>query len=208
MIKENLVEFSTYYPQILILCGSLCYSVALKLLFNTCAKAGKDFRVPIDRWALLDLISAVFTLFTFPYILAYAPEDIATPHLKKQLDLVVLVMVVLQWGRFYLFFLMIAQLSKMLLTFIAMVIDTIPFIFLVMSYLIISSAIFTTLFQDVNPTMYKDFETTMRTLFDGLMGVFLYKGFGEKEWFHTIFIALHVLLSSILLLNYLVAILS
>ena len=52
----------------------------------------------------------------------------------------------LQWTRFYMFFLMISELSKMLLTFIAMVIDTIAFMFLVIAYLIIVSAIFTTMF--------------------------------------------------------------
>ena len=44
------------------------------------------------------------------------------------------------------FFLIVAELSKMILTFISMVIDTMPFMFLVSSYLIVVSAIFTTVF--------------------------------------------------------------
>lgn len=69
MMKENLETFSTWYPMMLFLCGSLCYSVALKMLFNTLARPGADFKVPIDRWTKLDLISAVATLIGFSYIL-------------------------------------------------------------------------------------------------------------------------------------------
>ena len=72
----------------------------------------------------------------------------------------------------------------MILTFIAMVIDTIAFMFLVFSYLIIMSAIFTTMFQDINPAMYGTFTISMRSLFDGLMASYSYKGFGDKEMLH------------------------
>ena len=45
----------------------------------------------------------------------------------------------------------------MILTFIAMVIDTLSFLLLTGFYMIIVTAVFTTLFQDVNPKFYKDF---------------------------------------------------
>lgn len=67
------------------------------------------------------------------------------------------------------FFLMIEELSKMILTFIAMVIDTIAFMFIVGAYLIIASAIFTTVFQDCQNNSYATFKVSLRTLFDGLM---------------------------------------
>ena len=208
MMAENLVKFAEYWPQILFLCGSLCYSIALKLLFNTCAKPGKDYRVPIDRWSQFDLMSAVATLVVFPFILQSTPEDMMSKEVKDLLDYLMLVLILLQWCRFYLFFLMISELSKMILTFIAMVIDTIAFMFLVISYLIIVAAIFTTMFQDINPAVYGSFAISLRTMFDGLMAGYSYKGFGDKEMLHMMMLILHVMLSNILLLNYLVAILS
>lgn len=78
-------------------------------------------------------------------------------NVKDILDYIMLAIILLQWGRFYLFFLMISELSKMILTFIAMVIDTIAFMFLVISYLVIAAAIFTTMFQDINPSVYGTF---------------------------------------------------
>ena len=128
------------------LCGSLVYSIALKFLFNTRSKSGKDYKVPIDYWAKLDLISAVATLVGFPYILSTEPVGMITKSTKDMLDYITLILILLQWTRFYMFFLMISELSKMILTFIAMVKESLAFMFLLLAYLIIASAIFTTIF--------------------------------------------------------------
>ena len=45
-------------------------------------------------------------------------------------------------------------------------------------------------------------------MFDGLMGGYTYKGFGDRELLHMVAIILHVWIANILLLNYLIAILS
>lgn len=45
-------------------------------------------------------------------------------------------------------------------------------------------------------------------MFDGLMGGYTYKGFGDRELLHMVAIILHVWVANILLLNYLIAILS
>ena len=96
----------------------------------------------------------------------------------------------------------------MILTFIAMVIDTMSFFFIVISYLIVASAIFTTIFQDINTSLYGNFTISLRTMFDGLMGSYGYKGFGEYEMLHMVMLWTHIFISNILLLNYLIAILS
>lgn len=145
-MRDNLEQFKEWYPIILFLCCSLCYSVSLKVLFNAFSKPGKDYKVPIDYWTKLDLISAVATLVGFPLILQTDPVGMMAKETKDILDYITLTLILLQWTRFYMFFLMISELSKMILTFIAMVIDTIAFMFIVIAYLIIMSAIFTTMF--------------------------------------------------------------
>ena len=174
LMAKHLQLWAEWYPMILIFNGSLCYSVASKVLFNMFAKPDLNFRVPYDMWTKFDLVSAVATLIGFPYILSTSPEEMITKEVKDQLDYVVLVLILLQWGRFYMFFLIVAELSKMILTFISMVIDTMPFMFLVSSYLIVVSAIFTTVFQDVNPSKYENFVLSLRTMFDGLMASYSY----------------------------------
>ena len=71
MMAKKLKDFSGYYPMILFLCGSLCYSVLMKLLFNMTLKAGagRNERVPIDVWTKFDLVSAVATLVGFNILL-------------------------------------------------------------------------------------------------------------------------------------------
>lgn len=194
---------------VVFLCSSLCYSIALKVLFNACSKPGKDYKVPYDKWTKLDLISAVATLVGFPLILQTSPADMMKEEVKDFLDYITLTLILLQWTRFYMFFLMISELSKMMLTFIAMVADTIAFMFIVIAYLIIVSAMFTTIFQDLDPS-YATFKISIRTLFDGLMASYGYKNFGglEKEYLHMIMLILHIGMANILMLNYLIAILS
>ena len=207
MLKQNILVFATWYPVISFLCGSLLYTVVLKLLFNACSLPGKDYKVPIDIWTKMDLLSACATMTVFPIVLGTDATGFMDKTTKDLLDYLMIGVIMFQWMRFYQFFLMISELSQMLLTFFSMVIDTLPFMFLVISYLIIATAIFTTLFQDLN-SIYMDFTSTIRTLFDGLMGGYTYKGFGEKEWIHMLMIWLHIFMSNILLLNYLIAILS
>ena len=96
----------------------------------------------------------------------------------------------------------------MILTFVSMVVDTLSFMFIVISYLIVAAAIFTTLFQDINTPLYGNFTISLRSMFDGLMGSYGYKGFGEYEMLHMIMMWLHIFIANILLLNYLIAILS
>lgn len=131
-----------------------------------------------------------------------------TKDVKDLLDWMEVALILLQWIRFYAFFFMISELSKMILTFISMIIGTMSFMFLVFSYLILFSTIFTTLFQDINPGVYGTFVITSRNMFDGLMASYSYKGFGEDEYLHMVLLILHIMLSNILLLNYLIAILS
>lgn len=131
-----------------------------------------------------------------------------TKDVKDLLDYMMLAVIILQWVRFYSLFVMISELSKMILTFFSMVVDTIAFMFLVFSYLIVSAAIFTTLFQDMRPDIYGTFVKTIISMFDGLMGGYTYKGFGDRELLHMVAIILHVWVANILLLNYLIAILS
>lgn len=95
MLRNNLESFSEYYPHILFLCGSLCYSVALKLLFNTCAKEGKDYRVPLDMWTKFDLVSAVATIAGTPLILMTSPEQMMTKSVKDILDYMMLAIILL-----------------------------------------------------------------------------------------------------------------
>lgn len=112
------------------------------------------------------------------------------------------------WLRFFVYFLVVREISKLLLTLIAMVGDTLSFMFIVCCFILIMASVFTTLYQDTNPAMFGGLALTVRTLFDAAIGQYTYSGMGGRELSYSILLIGHVFFSNILLMNYLIAILS
>jgi hypothetical protein len=121
---------------------ALLFQWFLKLLFNFLSKS----RIPIDKWTFLDLISAIsniLALYIMSNVTKVSAED---PFIKDSLDYFMIFVLAISWIRFFIYFLVIRNLSKLLLTLVEMVEDTISFIFIVTCFLIIMSSIFTTLY--------------------------------------------------------------
>ena len=125
--------------------------------------------------------------------------------------------VIVSWLRFFGYFLVIRSISKLLSTLIKMLFDAISFILIMSSYLLLMGTIFTTLFSKPMPDAYGDISTSLRTLYDALMGTYTYvdavDGMEEDvgnayKLSNSILTMLHVFLANIFLLNFLVAILS
>lgn len=69
----------------------------------------------------------------------------------------------------------------MLLTIWEMLADTLSFIFIVICYFVIVASVFTTLYQDINPTKFGGLAISARTLYDAAMAVYDYKGMNNYE---------------------------
>ncbi len=123
-------------------------------------------------------------------------------------DYFMILVLCVSWLRFFVYFLVVRSISKLLLTLLAMIGDTLAFMFIVVCFIAIMASIFTTLYQDTNPVKYGSLTITVRTLFDAALAVYDYDGMGERELSHSILIIGHVFFSNILLMNYLIAILS
>ena len=128
--------------------------------------------------------------------------------MKDTIDYFLIFAITLSWIRFFMYFLIVKTISKLLLTLIEMVEDTLNFIFIGSCYIIIMSSIFTTMYQDVNPERYGSLTVTIRTLFDAMLAVVDYDSMGGRELSFSVLIMFYVFFSNILLLNYLIAILS
>ena len=74
--------------------------------------------------------------------------------------------------------LLVFQMSTLMLTVQAMLIDTVPFVILTLMYLYVCASWLYTLYGDLNPSRYGSFLDTLITIFDDLMGSYDYKGFG------------------------------
>jgi hypothetical protein len=112
------------------------------------------------------------------------------------------------WLRFFTYFLVIRDISKLLLILVAMIGDTMAFMFIVCCFILIMSSIFTTLYQDVNPDKFGGLAISARNLFDAAIGQYDYVGMEGRELSFSILQIVYVFFGNILLMNYLIAILS
>ncbi len=128
--------------------------------------------------------------------------------MKDLVDYFMIIVLCVCWLRFFAYFLVVRSISKLLLTLIAMIGDTLSFTFIVCCFILIMASIFTTLYQDTNPEKYGGLALTVRALFDASIGQYDYSGMPGREISHSTLLIFHVFFSNILLMNYLIAILS
>jgi hypothetical protein len=94
------------------------------------------------------------------------------------------------------------------MTLIRIVIDTVAFIFLVASYLLIMGTIFCILYANDGSGSYVTIGLSTRTMFDAMMANYSYTSDTSYIVGFSILMIIHVFISNIFLVNYLVAILS
>jgi hypothetical protein len=118
---------------------------------------------------------------------------------------------IISWLRFFSYFLVVSKISKITLTLFMMLRETINFMFILSCYMILMSTVFATLFRDANTTDaiedYHSVFTTLRALIDYFLANFQVKDMGNFSTSHSILYIVHVTISNIFLLNFLVAIL-
>lgn len=119
----------------------------------------------------------------------------------------VLVLVV-TWLRFFVYFLVVRKVSKLILTLVAMIGDTLSFLFLACCFILICASVFTTLYQEAQPSKFNNLTLTIRTLYDALLGTYDYEMSPEREVSYTVLLMAYIFFANIMLLNFLIAILS
>jgi hypothetical protein len=106
-----------------------------------------EVKLPIDKWSLIDLLCSFLNISCFNVIGGAKPESIIDSDKKASLDYYVIAVVIMSWLRFFSYFLVTRQISKFISTLLRMLIDAISFVLIMVSYLLLMSTIFTTLFQ-------------------------------------------------------------
>lgn len=115
------------------------------------------------------------------------------------------------WLRFFSYFLVISFISKVTITLFSMLWETVSFMIILGCYLVIMTTVFATLFRD-SPTEdalpYKQLSTAFRLMIDYFLANYPQREMGNYATSHSILVMVHVIISNIFLLNYLVAILT
>lgn len=138
------------------------------------------------------------------------PETFLDTDMKDLIDYFMLLVLCISWLRFFFYFLVVRPISKLLLTLISMITDTVSFLFLVCCFILIMSSIFATLYQDTNPDKYGGLAKTVTTLFNGVVAQYSYEDeeMSGRVISHSLLTVFHVFFTNIILMNYLIAILS
>src|SRR5207248_2616315 len=106
-----------------------------------CSKSKLGF----DRWTIMDFISATFNIGAV-FLIHYMKPENYIGHDKSYVDYFMIFVLSISWLRFFTYFLVIKPISKLLLTLIAMVKDTVSFMFIICCFILIMASIYTTLF--------------------------------------------------------------
>jgi len=102
--------------------------------------------MPLDKWTMIDIITCFFNIICFNVIGSITEEQITDRSQKQVLDYYVIAVVIVGWMRFFAYFLIIQFISKLLMTLIRMITDTLSFLFIAVCYMLLASTVFMMLF--------------------------------------------------------------
>jgi hypothetical protein len=135
-------------------------------LYNICGKK----KISFDKWTIMDSLSAILNIAAVQLIQRIQPQNLLISKWKDIVDYFMIFVLCVSWLRFFTYFLVIRDISKLLLILVAMIGDTLAFMFIVCCFILIVSSVFTTLYQDVNPEKYGGLAISARYLFDAAIG--------------------------------------
>lgn len=113
-----------------------------KIIYNVCGKK----KISFDKWTIMDSLSAFLNICAVQLIERVKPDDLLTSAKKDVVDYFMIFVLSVCWLRFFTYFLVIRDISKLLLILVAMIGDTLAFMFIVCCFILIMSSIFTTLY--------------------------------------------------------------
>lgn len=178
-----------------------------RVLYNSKTRRKIDF----DLWLYFDIVAGVINILAFNIVGNSSPESILNTLQKRSLDYYMILVLIISWLRFFSYFLVITHISKITLTLFMMLRETLYFLLVLGSYMLLMTTVFATLFRDCTTPdaieSYSSFWFTLRQLIDYFLANYSVKDLGSYNTSHSILYITHVTISNIFLLNYLVAIL-
>jgi len=127
-ITENLATYKNYNLLAFLFSFSLVAQFLMRMLFNSCTKTKK---MPVDIWIIIDTITGLLYITSIFVISNLDADTFLDTKKKDYVDYFVLLVLLASWVRFFSFFLIIRDISKLLLTLVAMVTDTLAFIVII-----------------------------------------------------------------------------
>lgn len=115
--------------------GVLILSFLFRQIFNICRNKKVNMLV-INKWLIIDVLFAVSSFFLFYFISNFVDHEMMMDEsTKDHIDEFVAIVLALAWIRFFSMFLVVQEISKMILTLVNMLVDVIPFLFIMICYI-------------------------------------------------------------------------
>ena len=183
----------------------LFYSVSLRVIFMVFS----DIKLRRDKWTMMDTILSIQGIVSYSIISTLTIEDILYQSNKKLYwDWINCFLIIIAWYRIWIYVLLIPTFSFLLNTFRKMVESSIFFNFIILGLLLFFAVILYDLYSWQDRNRFRTFLFTVRTLFDGLTGNYSISTYVYNQLFYMFIFSLFILMSNVVILNYLVAIIS
>ncbi len=207
IISENLEVYKKFNYAGTILSISYFLNFISRLIYNGFSKK----RIRMDIWLLFDLLAGTVNILAFNIVGQSSPENILNLQTKRFYDYYMIMVLIISWLRFFSYFLVMNKISKITLTLFMMLRETVNFMLILGCYMVLMTTVFATLFRDSETADakqdYHSLFTTLRALVDYFLGNFGAKEMANYNTSHSLLYIVHVTISNIFLLNFLVAIL-
>ena len=177
------------------------FHIIAKIVFNMCV----HIKLDLDMWTVMDLIVSAFNITLFNYIGACKLEHFTNPLDKDLIDYSIIIIMGMAWLRFFMYFLVLKPVSKVIFTLFRMVQNILSFMFVFMCYIVMASILFTMVFGHVEPHSHGSLTLSMKTLFFAFNGHYSYTVNEDYEWSYSCFTMAHVIITWVFLLNFLIA---
>jgi len=185
--------------------GILLYSVLMRVVFNFITV----HKISIDLWTTCDLITGVVNLVALGILQTYEPPSTELyTQTHYNISFYMIAVIITNWARFFILFLIHSRVSPMISGLVHMISATLYFLCVLALYIFAASIVFYTLYVKSCPSKYADFWISLRSTFDDLFSNWDYECVTDRAVSFSIITIIHSLIASILLLNYLIAILS
>jgi hypothetical protein len=140
-VENSIKEYMKWNTPAMLFSGALIFQHMLKIWFNI----RSEFNIGIDKWTVLDTVTAVLN-FVASIVIEKIDTSFFLTNKKEIIDYFMLLVLLVSWLRFFSYFLVWRAISKLLLTLIRMLGDTLVFLFLVACFILIMSSVFATLY--------------------------------------------------------------
>jgi len=111
-VEQALADYQFYYYIGTLVSASLFFHICAKVVFNLTA----EIKMVFDKWTMIDMVSCLSNIYSFNIIGNASVETFMDNEQKQILDYYVIAVTIFSWIRFFSYFLVIREISKLIMT--------------------------------------------------------------------------------------------